>query len=86
MASDLSRHMAPPTSPPSQSIDDNELTEAQLRWREALVCWLRWNEAYENVTAIMYDKRQNPEQLEQLMDQMDALRRRAVELSEQLLD
>jgi hypothetical protein len=88
MASDLSRHMAPSTSPSraDPTHDETEAMDQQLRWREALVCWLRWNEAYENVTATMYDKRQSPEQLERLMDQMDALRRHAIELSHQLLD
>jgi hypothetical protein len=55
------------------------------RWREAVGLWLRWNEAYEHVTGQMYQQGSQLNELEALMDQMDALRRRAVELSHQLL-
>lgn len=88
MASDLSRQRATSTSPANagHGIEDHDSMDLQLRWREALVCWLRWNEAYEHVNATMFDKRHSPEQLERLMDQMDELRRRAIGLSHELLD
>jgi hypothetical protein len=62
------------------------ITEQQLRWREALVLWLRWNEAYEHVTARMYQPGQDAQQLELLMDQMDQIRSQAIRLSQELLD
>ena len=86
MASDLSRHRATSTSPANAEHGIDNSMDLQLRWREALICWLRWNEAYEHVNATMFDKRHSPEQLEHLMDQMDQLRRRAIGLSHELLD
>jgi hypothetical protein len=55
------------------------------RWREAVTLWLRWNEAYEHVTTRMYQQGSQADDLEALMDQMDALRRRAVQISQELL-
>jgi len=62
------------------------VTDLQLQWREALVLWLRWNQAYEHVTEQMFQAGQNPAQLQDIMDQMDDLRREAVAQSQQLLD
>jgi hypothetical protein len=62
------------------------ISDLQLRWREALVLWLRWNQAYEHVAEQMLQAGHDPARLEQLMDQMDELRREAVAQSHQLLD
>lgn len=67
-------------------VESEGVTDLQLRWREALVMWLRWNQAYEHVTERMFQAGHNPAQLQELMDQMDDLRREAVAQSQQLLD
>ena len=56
------------------------------RYQDALLLWLRWNNAYERVTAAIYDSRQDPCEQEELMDQMDQLRQQAVAMSHELLD
>lgn len=67
-------------------VESEGVTDLQLQWREALVLWLRWNQAYEHVTEQMFQAGQDPARLQQLMDQMDDLRREAVAQSQQLLD
>lgn len=67
-------------------VGSEGVTDLQLQWREALVLWLRWNQAYEHVTEQMFQAAQDPARLQQLMDQMDDLRREAVAQSQQLLD
>ena len=52
----------------------------------ALIAWLRWNDAYERVTAEMYKAGTNQRQLQDLMDQLDRLRREAISLSRKLVD
>ena len=56
------------------------------RWSEALALWLRWNEAYEQTTARMFQARHDPKKLKDLMDHMDQLRGQAIALSRQLLE
>jgi hypothetical protein len=58
----------------------------EIRCREALRLWLRWNEAYEHVTSVMCQEAQRQEQLQLLMDRMDQLRREAIAISQELLD
>jgi hypothetical protein len=55
-------------------------------WREALTLWLDWNSAYEQVTQRLFALGQNQHAIEEVMDQMDQLRRRAVSLSRQLVN
>lgn len=62
------------------------ITDLQLQWREALVLWLRWNQAYEHVTEQMFQAGQDPARLQEMMDRMDDLRREAIAQSQQLLD
>ncbi|MCH8046404.1 MAG: hypothetical protein IID44_22065 [Planctomycetes bacterium] len=56
------------------------------RYQDALLLWLRWNNAYERVTATLYDARHDPRKQEQLLDEMDQLRQQAVDFSRELLD
>jgi hypothetical protein len=56
------------------------------RMLEALLMWLKWNDAYERSTTTLFDQRDNPRLAEDLMDQMDQLRRQVAELSRDLLD
>lgn len=67
-------------------VESEGVTDLQLQWREALLLWLRWNQAYEHVTERMFQAGQNPAQLQAMMDQMDELRREAIAQSQQLLD
>jgi len=47
--------------------------------------WLSWNSTYEKVTARMCKPGQDSAKLEAMMDEMDQLRKRAIELSEEVL-
>jgi hypothetical protein len=72
------------------TVSDKQQDEAGasswiLKWSEALMLWLSWNSTFEKVTAKMYAENCNPTKMEALMDEMDELRRRAVDLSEQLI-
>lgn len=53
------------------------------RMRDALRHWLDWNQAYEQLTARMFQASADPERLEALAEQVDRLRRRAVAASRQ---
>ncbi len=61
------------------------MSDVARRSHEAIRLWLRWNEAYERVTAEMYQSGGDPRKTEELMDQMDQLRRQAIELSNEVL-
>ena len=67
------------------TADTASANRATVPWREALELWLRWNSMYERVTELAYDGRENQQHLEDLMDQMDQVRRRAINLSTGLL-
>lgn len=57
-----------------------------VRARELLERWLRWNEAYQQVTEQMFRQRENPEKLHDLLDDLDRLRSEVVSDTQQLLD
>jgi hypothetical protein len=82
-SSNSQKPVSRPHDPPGR---EGGITDHEVRWREALVLWLRWNEAYEHVTARMFESGPDASQLESLMDQMDELRRQAISLSHDLLD
>ena len=54
-------------------------------YQKALRLWLQWNQAYENVVTRMFRAGEDRKALEDIMDQMDWLRKDAVELSRHLL-
>ena len=62
------------------------MSDSEARFRQALSLWMQWNEAYERATSRMFDVGADPAQLEAVMDQMDEVRRRAVELTRRALD
>jgi hypothetical protein len=64
---------------------ENSVAEG-TEWTQVLTMWLRWSDAYEEITSRMYRDGENASHLESLMDEMDQLRQAAVELSEGLLD
>ena len=54
-------------------------------WKEALELWLRWNHCYEHVTAEAFAASGDQRRLEDLMDEMDQVRRQALALTARLL-
>jgi hypothetical protein len=67
-------------------MTDDSLSAAPNRYQEALRLWLDWNEQHEQSTAAMFESRQDPQAVQELLDRLEKLRRRAVELSRQLLE
>lgn len=67
------------------SLDQHVANERDLRAKQALTLWLRWNAAYEQTTARMFQPGANIDSLQQVMDEMDELRRQAIALSRDLL-
>jgi len=61
-------------------------TSFEVRCREVLAMWLRWDEASQQITERMFNERSNPDKLQALLDDLDRLRREAVTASQQLLD
>ena len=54
-------------------------------FRDALTLWLQWNQAHEQITRALFDSGKPDQQLEDLMDQLDRMRKQAVKLSEGLI-
>jgi hypothetical protein len=65
---------------------ESGISDLEVRFRKALVLWLRWNEAYELATAQLFSPGQNAQNIEAFMDKMDDLRSKAISLSHKLLD
>ena len=71
----------------SEDSADGQTHPRQLdAWREAVGLWLNWNLAYEQVTERLFALGQDQGKLEEVMDQMDQVRLRAVRLSQQLVE
>ncbi|MCE9543944.1 MAG: hypothetical protein K8T25_00235 [Planctomycetia bacterium] len=76
----------PPSSlPGSASATAPLAADPLMPWKEAVMLWLSWNSTYEKLTAKMCKPGQDQAKLEILMDEMDQLRKRAIELSEKLI-
>ena len=86
----MRQNTSEPNSTDSQSRASSELVsgigDGEIRFREALVMWLRWNEAYEHATKHLFAAGQDSARLEDFMDSLDQLRREAISLSHSLLD
>lgn len=78
---------ARPVAPAKESAEQSESRGAELpsSCAEALHLWLRWNSAYEHVTEEMFHAGQDQRKMEALMDEMDQLRRQAIDLSRSVL-
>lgn len=63
-----------------------ESAASRAEWQKAIQLWLRWSEAYDQVTSKMFDARQDQEQLESLLDSLDQLRQQALAASRKLLE
>jgi hypothetical protein len=61
-------------------------TSAEVRCKEVLQMWLRWNDASQQVTQLMFRERDNPEKLREMLDDLDRLRLAAVSASQELLN
>lgn len=71
-----------PSSATTFCLDENAL------WKQAVLLWMEWHQAQERLTAAMFRSRHDTAQqaeLMQQMDQLDQLRWRAVELSQEML-
>lgn len=60
-------------------------TSLDVRCREVLKMWLRWNDASQQVTELMFTDRDNPEKVREILDDLERLRVEAVTASQQLL-
>jgi hypothetical protein len=70
-------------------LDDEHdafMSDPQIRCRDALALWLRWNETFELSTAEMFAFRSDPTALQSIVDQMDRMRHSAVTASHRVLD
>ena len=79
MATHLEQN-ASPTGDRAFSHDDI------VKYENALSMWLRWNEAHDQITSRMFDSREDPEGIEELLRQVDELRFRAIAAARALLD
>ena len=75
---------APPRMP-STPLGGPGGAEQDLRYREALELWLRWNEAHEQAVAQLFSADLSPQQIEDFLDSIDQLRREAITMSRLLL-
>ena len=77
----------PEGGPKSQDLaaKSGALPNQEQLLRQAVALWLRWNEAYEQVTAEAFQSRHDQRKLEAMMDEMDSVRRQAIDLSKKAI-
>ena len=69
-----------------KALDESEhIADAAGAWREALRLWLRWNQAHDQITRALFENGKPSQKLEDVMDQLDSMRKQAVALSEDLI-
>jgi small-conductance mechanosensitive channel len=61
-------------------------TDQAEEWRQAVLLWMRWNDAYERVTEAMFQAGSDQQRVQDLADQLDKLRATAIAQSHKLLD
>jgi hypothetical protein len=59
--------------------------EVVRRYEQALTLWVAWNDANERITAEMFEARNDPGRVEELLRQADELRAKALGASRALL-
>jgi hypothetical protein len=73
----------------SDVSDESPATDGgRSAWNEAIMLWLSWNRTYEKATACMYqdgNKDGNKKKLRAMFDEMEFLRKQAIEVSQGLL-
>ncbi|GEM_PF-5178444 len=69
------------------AADQKITTLSQLvdRMQDVLNLWMQWNNAYQELCAMMYSHRYDVQRLESLADDLDRLRQRAVRMTAELL-
>jgi hypothetical protein len=70
---------------PEPNVAALEEADMPNRCAEVLRLWLEWNEAYDTITERLFQVGNDRRRQEDLLDQLDALRRKAVKMSEDLL-
>ena len=69
-----------------KALDDAENTAcATDAWGEALKLWLRWDQAHVQITQTLFEDGKPSQKLEDIMDQLESMRKQAVALSEDLI-
>ena len=69
-----------------KALDEaDEASDATDAWREALKLWLRWNQAHVQITQTLFDDGKPSQRLEDVMDQLESMRKQAVAISEDLI-
>ncbi len=66
---------------PEPSVKEASAQTADQLLRQAVALWLQWNEAYEQATARAFQAGGDQRKLEAIMDEMDAVRRKAIQAS-----
>jgi hypothetical protein len=61
-------------------------TSAEVRCKEVLQLWLKWNDASQHLTELMFRERDNPDKLREMLDDLDRQRLAAVSASRELLN
>jgi hypothetical protein len=61
-------------------------TSAEVRCKEVLQMWLKWNDASQHATELMFQERDNPDKLREMLDDLDRMRLAAVSASQDLLN
>ncbi len=60
-------------------------SSCDVRCREVLQMWLRWNDASQRLTEHLFDRRDDPQKMQEMLDDLDRLRLEAVSASRQIL-
>jgi hypothetical protein len=81
MASSLDTHRQPSAAAPQSAQGRVNLDNH----RHALSLWLEWNRAYESITVQMFAHRNDASAMRDLMDQMEEIRHKALDLTRSLL-
>lgn len=69
-----------------KALDEaDEASDATDAWREALKLWLRWNQAHVQITQTLFEDGKPSQRLEDVMDQLESMRKQAVAISEDLI-
>ena len=68
-----------------QAAGSEPLVPSPEAYRHALRMWLHWDQQHRKLTEALFECRNSPQRLEELVDACDRLRLQAAQLSQQLL-
>jgi hypothetical protein len=83
VVADVNARPTPPVVATMSTALSAAPTSSELAAHKAVRLWLRWNDAYEKVSACLYAAGPDPRRVEELSDELDQLRRQAIRLSRQ---